>query len=169
MRGAATISSSTTSSASRRMRPARVAGRRLGAGEGDQLGLRGAVEDRRDRRRLALLAGRAPRRAPPLTSLARTRVTMEMLVSSASQILSSVQPSPASACVGLEQDARLQDGLRRRLALRDQRVEPRPLIRGSSTTNFLLATNAPLSVVADKARISVRRRMQQLDLSGADH
>jgi hypothetical protein len=37
--------------------PARVAGRRLGAGERDQLGLRGAVEDRRGARHLALLAG----------------------------------------------------------------------------------------------------------------
>src|SRR5215510_3630072 len=123
-------------------RPASKAGRRLAAGERDQLGLLLAIEDRRNRRRFALLAGQ--HRVEPLLhqlcpyALDHGDVGLECLADRL------VRPALTSyALVGLEQDAGLQNGLGRRLAFRDQIVQSLSLVRVEPYQEFLVGHGLP--------------------------
>src|SRR5215475_9085524 len=123
-------------------RPASKAGRRLAAGERDQLGLLLAIEDRRNRRRFALLAGQ--HRVKPLLhqlcpdALDHGDVGVECLADRL------VRPALTSyALVGLEQDAGLQNGLGRSLAFRDQIVQSLSLVRVEPHQEFLVGHGLP--------------------------
>ena len=153
---AGTILRSTTCSASRRMVQRAWPGWRLGAGQRRQLGLGLAIENRRNRRRFALFARQ--HRIEPLGHqlLAHARHHGQIGV----ERLDDLRIQPARAALGLirlQQDARLEDHLRRRLALGDQGVQPCALLSVEFDNEFLSCHDrSALSVEPDKARISVR-------------
>lgn len=150
-------------------RPAAIAFGRLRAGERDQVGLLLAVEDRLDRRSLPLLACQHGGETLGDELLAHAGDHADVGVERLADALVR-PPFAALALIGFEQDAGLEEGLGRRLTLRDEVVELLALLARQPDDEFLVGHGpAPLSVATDRARISVREKSQRLTLREASH
>ena len=150
-------------------RPAGVARRRLRAGQGNQLGLTLAIEDRLNRRRLTFLACKYG--IEPFVDEFRTYARYHRNVGIERLAYFFIRPAyPLLRLVRLQQDTRLQNDLRRGPTLGNPCIQALALLATQLHNESLVRhDHCPLSVRPDMARISVRAKLQQLFLAGASH
>ena len=150
-------------------RPTSAPGRRLRAGQRDELCLTLTIEDGLNRRRLALFAGE--HRVEPLGYQLLTHPGHHgnVGVQRAADFFVGPALTPF-ALIGLEQNACLENGLCLGFALRDQLAQSLALLAAEFDYEFFVGHVAPPCLdIRDRSRISVRGAMQQLFLSGTSH